>query len=158
MDAAIAGRSDAALARSDKAIEILEPVLNRGYIRARTVLLDNRVFRASMLAGRGDHARATAEAEVVARLGGLGDTNLYNIACVFSRSSAAAAKDGKLTPADRTKLKAQYADHAIEFLHQAVAQGFQNAAALKSDPDLAALRSREDFQKLVQEVERKSGK
>jgi hypothetical protein len=79
--------------------------------------------------------------------------NLYNIACVFSGSSVAAAKDGKLTPADRTRLKAQYADRAMESLHQAVAKGFQNAAALKSDPDLAPLRSREDFQKLVQEVD-----
>jgi hypothetical protein len=111
-----------------------------------------------MLAGRGDHARATAEADVVARLQGLGDTNLYNIACVFSGSSAAAAKDSKLTPADRTRLKAQYADRAMESLHQAVAKGFQKTAVLKSDPDLAPLRSREDFQKLVQELERKSRK
>jgi tetratricopeptide (TPR) repeat protein len=72
MDAGVAGRLDAALTRSDKAIEILEPVLSRGYIRARGFLLDIRVFRASMLAGRGGHARATAEADLVARLEDLG--------------------------------------------------------------------------------------
>jgi hypothetical protein len=44
----------------------------------------------------------------------------------------------------------------MEFLHEAVAKGFQNAAELKSDPDFAPLRSREDFQKLLREVERKS--
>jgi hypothetical protein len=47
------------------------------------------------------------------------------------------------------------ADDAIEFLHGAVAKGFQSVPQLKSDPDLDPLHSREDFQELVQEVEQK---
>jgi serine/threonine-protein kinase len=82
--------------------------------------------------------------------------NHYNIACVFALSSAAAEKDAKLTSADRTRLKAQYADRALNFLRQAVAEGYQESSWLKGDPDLASLRSREDFQKLVRELERKS--
>jgi hypothetical protein len=46
----------------------------------------------------------------------------------------------------------------LEFLHQAVANGFENAPALKSDPDLVSLRPRAEFQKLVQEVEQKAKK
>jgi hypothetical protein len=46
----------------------------------------------------------------------------------------------------------------MEFLHQAVAKGYQNAPSLKIDPDLAPLRPREDFQKLVQEMEVKARK
>jgi hypothetical protein len=115
-------------------------------------------FRASVLAGRGEHARATNEANRVARQEGLGQVNDYNIACVFAISSRAAENDGKLAPRDRGRLKAQYADRAIEFLRLAVAKGLQIPSALTSDPDLAVLRSREDFQKLVQEVEQKSKK
>jgi serine/threonine protein kinase/tetratricopeptide (TPR) repeat protein len=157
-DAQLAGRSDAALANSEKAIEILEQLISRGHELARSDVFDIRLFRAGVLAGRGDHARATDEANAVARQERLGHVIHYNIACVFALASAAAEHDSKLTPADRAKLKTQYADRAMEFLHQAVAKGFENAPALKSDPDLASLRSREEFQKLVQEVEQKAKK
>jgi tetratricopeptide (TPR) repeat protein/tRNA A-37 threonylcarbamoyl transferase component Bud32 len=152
------GRSDAALAWHEKAIGTLEHVISKGYRQAQGYLFDARINRAGVLAGRGEHVRATDEANAVARHEDLFAINLYNIACVFSRSSAAAEKDTKLSPADQTGLKAQYADRALEFLQQAVAKGFQNAPGMKSDPDLAPLRSREDFQKLVHEVEQKSKK
>jgi hypothetical protein len=44
----------------------------------------------------------------------------------------------------------------MEFLRHAVARGFRNAPGMTSDPELAPLRPREDFQKLVQELEQKS--
>ena len=146
------------LTNDDKAIEILEHLVGRGYRQIRSELLDARLLRANMLAVRGEHARATDEASAVARQKVVGQVNHYNIACVFAVSSAAAANDGKLAPADRTRLKAQYADRAVDFLRQAVAEGYQNAPSIKGDPDLASLRSREDFQKLGREVERKSRK
>jgi serine/threonine protein kinase/tetratricopeptide (TPR) repeat protein len=157
-DAEVAGRRDTAMARSLKAIEILEPILSRGYGQARVVIFDVGIFRAAILAGRGDHVQATKEANAMAQRAGLGNVNLYNIACVFCRASTAAGNDGKLAPAERNRLKAQYSDRAIEFLRRSVAGGFQDATAMKADPDLAPLRSREDFRKLVQEVERKSKK
>jgi hypothetical protein len=100
--------------------------------------------------------RATDEASTLARQEDLHPVNMYNIACVFARSWATADKDTKLAPADRDRLKTRYADSAMQFLHQAVAKGYQNAPELKSDPDLAPLRSRQDFRKLVQAVEQKS--
>jgi eukaryotic-like serine/threonine-protein kinase len=158
LDAQLGRRWDAMLTNDEKAIEILEQLVGRGYGQVRSDLLDARLLRATMLAGRGEHARATDDANAVARQEGVGQNNHYNIACVFALSSAAAENDGKLAPADRTRLKAQYADRAVDFLRQAVAEGFQNASLLKGDSDLASLHSREDFQKLVQEVERKSRK
>jgi serine/threonine protein kinase/tetratricopeptide (TPR) repeat protein len=152
LDAQDAGRPDATLTNSDKAIEILEGVISRGHRQVRADLYDVWIFRAVALAGRGDHARATAEANAVGRQEGLGQSNDYNIACVFALSSAAAGNDSKLAPADRTRLKEQYADRAMEFLHRAVAKGYQNAPSIKIDPDLAPLRSRDDFQKLVREL------
>jgi hypothetical protein len=146
------------LTNDEKAIEILEQLVGRGYGQVRSDLFDVRLLHASMLAGRGEHARATNEANDVARQEGVGQVNHYNIACAFALSSAAAENDGKLARADRVRLKAQYAGRAMDFLHQAVAEGYQDASMLKGDPDLASLHSREDFQKLVQEVERKSRK
>jgi hypothetical protein len=155
ISADLAGRSDTVRLRLDKAIEILEHVVGKGHRSARAELFNARLLRAGVLAGRGDHLRATDEANALARQEGIDPVNLYNVACVFARSCAAAKKDTKLSAADRDSVKAQYADRAMQFLHQAVAKGYQNAPELKSDPDLAPLRSREEFQKLVQEVEQK---
>jgi tetratricopeptide (TPR) repeat protein len=158
LDAQFVRRWDAMLTNDEKAIEILERLVGKGYGQVRSDLFDVRLLRASMLAGRGEHARATDDANAVARQEGVGQVNHYNIACVFALSSAAAENDGKLAPADRTRLKARYADRAVEFLRLAVAEGHQNAPQLKGDADLASLHSREDFQKLVRELERKSRK
>ena len=149
-------RWDDVLAHDEKAVKILEDLVSRGYGQVRSDLYDVRLLRATTLAGRGEHARATDEADRVAREEGVGQVNHYNVACVFAVSSAAAENDGKLKVADRTRLKLQYADRAVDFLRQAVAEGYQDINMLNGDLDLASLRSREDFRKLVRELERKS--
>ena len=156
--AQLARRWDAMLTSDERAIEILENLVSRGYGQVRSDLFDARLLRANMLAARGEHARATDDANDVARQDGVGQYNHYNISCVFALASAAAENDGKLAPAERTRLKAQYADRAVDFLRRAVALGFQNTSVLEGDADLASLHSREDFQKLVRELERKSRK
>ena len=45
------------------------------------------------------------------------------------------------------------ADRAMAWLQQAAAAGFRNASQLKREPDLEALRNREDFQMLMAELE-----
>jgi serine/threonine protein kinase len=151
-----AGRTDAALARFDKAIAIIEEVVAKGFQPGRNNLLNARIDRAAMLAGRGDHARATAEAEALAGLGGLNSTNVYNVGCVFSRAAGAADHDTKLSSTDRARLKARYADQAMEYLRQAVAKGWHNPDQAKNDSDLDPLRARKDFQKLLAELEEKA--
>jgi hypothetical protein len=158
LDAQAERRWDAMLNIDEKAIEILERLVGSGHGEVNSDLFDVRLLRATMLAGRGEHARAIDDANAVARREGVGQMNHYNIACVFALSSAAAENDVKLASADRTRLKAQYADRALDFLRQAVAEGYQETSWLKGDPDLASLRSREDFQKLVRDLERKSRK
>ena len=107
-DAQLEHRWDAMLANDEKAIEILEQLVRKGYGQVRSELLDVRVLHAGMLAERGEHARATDDANAVAREEAVGQIHHYNIACVFAVSSAAAENDGKLAAADRTRLKAQY--------------------------------------------------
>jgi hypothetical protein len=44
----------------------------------------------------------------------------------------------------------------VALLRQAVTKGFRDAARLKADPDLAALRGRADFRQLVTDLEAKA--
>ena len=69
----------------------------------------------------------------------------YNFACVYAVAS------GKI--ADKKK---EYADRALALLHQAVKAGFNDAAHMKKDHDLDVLRDRNDFKKLIAELEAKS--
>ena len=65
-----------------------------------------------------------------------------NFACVYAVASS--------TSSDQ---KQEYADRSMEFLRQAVQAGYKNTAQLAKDPQLDSLRQREDFQKLLAELE-----
>jgi tetratricopeptide (TPR) repeat protein len=151
-----AGRHNAALARHEKAIATLKDVLDRGYGGARNSLLGARIDRTLVRAGRGEHAQAAAEAEALVQKEELTAAHLYDLACVFSLSAAAAERDDKLSPTGRGRLKSRYADRAMEFLQRAVAEGWQNPQALKTDRDMEPLRTREDLRKLLADLEAKS--
>ena len=60
-----------------------------------------------------------------------------------------------LTKADQI-LRRLYADRAIAVLRRAVRGGFLNADILLSDPDLASIRGRDDFQEIVKELEKQA--
>jgi hypothetical protein len=81
-----------------------------------------------------------------------GDT-LYNLACVCALASAA-VKDAKNLGADAPRLAEEYAVRALELLRQAVAKGYKDFDHLKKDDDLKPLREREDFKKLVIDLEK----
>jgi hypothetical protein len=42
----------------------------------------------------------------------------------------------------------------VELLREAIAKGWNNPLVLKSDSDLEALQGREDFQKIIADLER----
>ena len=66
----------------------------------------------------------------------------YDFACVYAVASAKIADK-----------KQEYADRAMELLRQAVKAGYKDAAHMAKDPDLDPLRDREDFQKLLAELQ-----
>ena len=148
-----AGQPEVARARYDKAIGILDGVLSKGYMAAHGVAMTARIERAVTFAAEGNHARAADEAEALARQQNLTSVNVYGIACLYSRSSAAAERDPKLSAADRTRLKARYADRAMDFLRDAVARGYTHPDAMRADTDLDPLRGRDDFRKLIVDLE-----
>jgi serine/threonine protein kinase len=147
------GRPAPARARYDKAIETLESAQAKGYMKAREVAMTARIGRAVTFAAEGNHARAADEAEALARQQKLTPINVYDIACLFSRSAAAAERDLALSPADRTRKKARYADRAMDFLRDAVGGGYGHTLAIRTDIDLDPLRARDDFRKLISGLE-----
>jgi cytochrome c5 len=72
----------------------------------------------------------------------------YDFACVYAVASGNPGAPG----ADK---KQEYADRAIELLQKAVKAGYKDAAHMAKDTDLDALREREDFKKLMAELEKK---
>jgi hypothetical protein len=76
----------------------------------------------------------------------------YNAACCRALTAALEAK-GK--DPDATRLAKDDADKAMTWLTKAVAAGYADAANLKKDTDFDFLRDREDFQKIVAELDKK---
>ena len=74
-------------------------------------------------------------------------STVYDLASICALASAAVKDDAKLQD--------QYAARAVELLRQAFAKGYKEAAHMKKDKDLDALRDREDFKRLVAELETK---
>lgn len=111
-----------------------------------------------MLAGncldRGDHAAA---ADVAARLAQTvtASVDVYNAASYLARCVPLAEQDGQLSDDRRRELSQDYAARAVATLRQAVQGGYRNIANLKKDKDLAPLRSRDDFKKLLLDLEKK---
>jgi serine/threonine-protein kinase len=101
----------------------------------------------------GDHAGAVEAAQKLARWAFEPMSDNYNSACLVSRSIVLAEKDSKLPEARRKELARTYADQAMALLRQAVAKGYKDVAHMKKDTDLDPLRNREDFKKLIAELE-----
>jgi hypothetical protein len=108
---------------------------------------DRRVLRLGRSISRahlgGDHGQALAEAEALA--GDADGPALEGMARLCALASAAVAGD----------LREPYAARAVALLRQAVAKGYQDIVYLKEGTDLAALRERPDFQKLLVDREAK---
>jgi serine/threonine protein kinase/tetratricopeptide (TPR) repeat protein len=96
-----------------------------------------------------EHAEA---AEIAARLPPLFPKiwNEYHRAGQFlARCVPLAEKDARLPAEKRQALAGAYGERAVALLREAVRKGMPDPGQLRTDPDLAALRGRDDFQKLV---------
>jgi tetratricopeptide (TPR) repeat protein len=133
------GRRADAIRDLDRAIE-LDAGPKRASLRCARALIQTYV---------GNLAPALAEANDLAARNDLSAEGLYHLACVFARCAA---------KADRPPSQDAHADRAIELLARAHAAGFFKAPFQREhvakNPDLAALRSRADFQKLLGKINR----
>jgi serine/threonine protein kinase/tetratricopeptide (TPR) repeat protein len=102
-----------------------------------------RVRRALARLHAGQGAEALADVAEMAKNPAWPAAAWYDFACVYAVAS------GKITAQQTT-----YADRAMEFLQKAVKTGYNNAAHMKQDTDLDALRKRADFQKMIADLEK----
>ena len=122
----------------------------------RLIARDHRQTLAQARLGLGEHAAAAAAAEEMLQIAYNPVDDAYNAGCVLAQCVPLADKDAKIPEAKRKELAQSYADRAMALLRQAVAAGYKNAAAMKKDTNLDALRSRDDFKKLLADLETKA--
>jgi hypothetical protein len=74
---------------------------------------------------------------------------LYIVARVYALASVP-TKANPISPEQQAK----YAERAIALLRQTVAKGFMDVNHMKNDDDLKSLRERDDFQKLLRDMQK----
>jgi eukaryotic-like serine/threonine-protein kinase len=77
----------------------------------------------------------------------------YDAACFLALCVSLAEKDKQLSDSKRKELAQSYGDKAMAALRQAIRNGYKDAAHMKKDTDLDALRGRDDFKKLLGDLE-----
>ncbi len=85
------------------------------------------------------------------------DIGLYETGCYRAICAALVIPDDPktLTPGSE-QIAQEQADLAMEWLRKAVAAGYHDVENMRRDPDLDALRERDDFKSLLAELEMKS--
>ncbi len=126
---------------------------NHGY---RQFYHNNLRTLAATYLGLADHARVATTADVLARFGHDPANEAYTAASFLCRCVGLAAEGARLDDAGRKELTQSYADRAMAMLQQAVAQGYKDAAHMRQNPDLEPLRAREEFRKLLANLEGKA--
>lgn len=115
-------------------------------------------FEPLRLARSGESAKAAAEVEKLARGSAGNSAILYVQACVYALSAAANPQALPSSSAVSSSTERDAAT-AVAFLRKASAAGFFTTRAhvehMKQDPDLDALRNRDDFKALLMELEKK---
>jgi eukaryotic-like serine/threonine-protein kinase len=117
----------------------------------RVAFRNHTATLAETLLALADHAEAAAAADSLPQTAVDPPEDLYRAGCFLARCVPLAEKDAKLLPSQRQKLATEYAERAVAALRQAVAKGYRDGKHLKEAPDLATVRQREDFQKLLAE-------
>jgi serine/threonine-protein kinase len=117
-----------------------------------------RTGRACALARSGDHPRAIAEAQELSTKKSATSENLLHCGRTYALAAAAVLKDARLAGAERDRLAEQYAARAVALLNQIAVKGFFKTRTavedLKSDPDFAAVQPRQEFKKLLTDLEK----
>ncbi|HUY31243.1 MAG TPA: SUMF1/EgtB/PvdO family nonheme iron enzyme, partial [Pirellulales bacterium] len=127
------GRVDEARAELAKYLGQANDASNRAYVQ---------VVLAAWL---GKHDDAAEQLDSAATAAASGDS-LYNVACAAAVASQACA-------ASDAQRAASFLGRAIELVETAVAHGYQNAAQLRTDFDLAVLHGEQRFLALVDRME-----
>ncbi|MFL5241407.1 MAG: protein kinase domain-containing protein [Gemmataceae bacterium] len=120
-------------------------------IKYQNHFVQNRLVFGKVSLRQKDHGKA---AEVARELAAMpGPAANYDAACMFALCVLIAKDDAGLAELQRNEVGSKYADAAMEQLQAAVKKGFRNAAHMKQDTDLDPIRQREDFKKMLADLE-----
>ena len=100
-----------------------------------------------------DHAGAAAAADTAEPASHTPEA-IYEFACAYAACVKLAGEDTKLSEAKRQELRKSYGDQAMNALRRAVQFGYKDVANLKKDKLLDPLRERDDFKKLLADLEK----
>jgi serine/threonine protein kinase/tetratricopeptide (TPR) repeat protein len=148
------------LDRSGEAWPIIDECLKRaeGQIVQPNVIWRLLKLRLRHFQTAKDAPGCGATAEMWEKLERTDAGGLYDAACMRAVTAAVVEHDRKTPHADAALLAREEADRAMAWLKQAVAAGYSDVQLMQEDADLDALRDREDFQKLIAELEAKTNK
>jgi hypothetical protein len=104
-------------------------------------------------AGSQDQAAPVRAAQALRDLGWDPAGDAYDAACALALCIPLVENDPQADAGRRQQQARFYGEQALAMLHTAVAKGYKDAANLKEDTDLDPLRGRDDFKKLLGEVE-----
>jgi serine/threonine-protein kinase len=146
----------AALPLLEEALPHCEAVLqtNPRHPFYRTVARDVAENSAEAFVQLRNHAEAARAAHRLGQTAVEPPKDFSNAARFLCRCVALVEKDTNLPDARRQELARQYGDRALAMLRQAVAKGYKDLAGMQKDKDLEPLRSRQDFQKLLRELQK----
>jgi serine/threonine protein kinase/tetratricopeptide (TPR) repeat protein len=141
-----------ALDRDAEALPLIDERLTRATGKApQTALSELALLRLQHYAKAKDAAGCRATAEMAETLNSTDATCLYNVACM--RAVTAAVLRANDPSATAARAAAAEVDRAMAWLKQAVAAGYSDVENLKTDKDLDFLRDRQDFQRLLADLE-----
>ena len=126
----------------DKAIE-LSQMAEQPHLRAARAA--SRAQAGQVAEAMAEVAEAAAEVAELAKNPSADAHSWYNFACVYAIASGISADK-----------KQEYSDRAMELLQKAVKAGWSDTAHMAKDTDLDAIRRRDDFEKLIEELAKKS--
>jgi len=106
-----------------------------------------------VLVQQGEHAALAKAAGEVAALLSDDAAGAFLGAALLGRAISVAQKDDKLAANERTRFAQKYGDRALDLLRQARQKGWKDAVPLRQLPDFQELRQRDDFKKLIEELD-----
>jgi serine/threonine protein kinase/tetratricopeptide (TPR) repeat protein len=106
-------------------------------------------------AGLLEQGDAVRSADAYRDLGWDPPGDAYTAACSLGLCVPIVAKHDNLDDKQRNEAAQFYGDAAMKFLREAVSKGWKDVPLMKKDTDLDPVREREDFKKLIEELERK---
>jgi hypothetical protein len=144
----------ARLGRSAEAIPIIDDCVKRaaGKTIDRRIVPNALDVRLRHFQKSNDPAGCRATAQMWEQFSPTDAESLYYAACI---RAVTAAVQAKTAGADSDRLAREDADRAVAWLKQAVAAGYKEAANLRKDRDLDALRERADFRMVLTDLEKK---